>query len=135
MRSVFADTLYWVALVHRRDQWHQQAVEATRLLGEAQLLTTEEVLVEFLNAFSSGRWLRQAAAEQVHRLRSRRNIEIVPQTPASFVLGFEFYESRPDKDYSLTDCISMQTMRQRGIMEVLTHDHHFAQEGFIVLIH
>ncbi len=120
MRRVCADTLYWVALVHRRDQWHQQAVEATRLLGEAQLLTTEEVLVEFLNAY---------------RLRSRRNIEVVPQTPASFVLGFEFYKSRPDKDYSLTDCISMQTMRQRGIMEVLTHDHHFVQEGFVVLIH
>ena len=135
MRRVFADTLYWVALVHRRDQWHQRAVAATRLLGEAQILTTEEVLVEFLNAFSSGRWLRQAAAAQVQRLRSRWNIEVVPQTPASFVLGFEFYQSRPDKDYSLTDCVSMQTMRQRGIMEVLTHDHHFVQEGFVVLIH
>jgi len=135
MRSVFADTLYWVALVHRRDQWHQKAVEATRLLGEAQILTTEEVLVEFLNAFSSGRWLRQAAAEQVHRIRNRRNIEIIPQTSASFDLGFELYESRADKDYSLTDCISMQTMRQRSIMEVLTYDYHFAQEGFIVMIH
>jgi hypothetical protein len=28
----------------------------------------------------------------------------------------------------------MQTMRERGITEVLTHDHHFAQEGFMVLI-
>lgn len=80
MRSVFADTLYWVALAHRRDQWHQKAVEATRLLGEVQILTTEEVLVECLNAFSSERWLRRAAAEQVHRIRNRRNIEIIPQT-------------------------------------------------------
>jgi hypothetical protein len=25
MRIVFADALYWVALAHRRDQWHQAA--------------------------------------------------------------------------------------------------------------
>lgn len=135
MRLIFADTLYWVALGFRRDQWHQAAVTVTRSLGEVRILLTEEVLVEFLNAFSSGPWLRRAAVEQVRRIRNSRNMEVVPQTPASFVSGFEFYARRPDKSYSLTDCISMQTMRARGITEVLTHDHHFTQEGFVILIH
>jgi predicted nucleic acid-binding protein len=35
--------------------------------------------------------------------------------------------------YSLTDCISMDTMRQLGIAEVLTNDRHFEQEGFRAL--
>jgi predicted nucleic acid-binding protein len=134
MRSVFADALYWVALAHRRDQWHQAAVAATRSLGEARIMMTEEILVEFLNAFSSGEWLRRAAIAQVHRIRSSRHMEVIPQTPTSFASGFELYARRLDKEYSLTDCISMQTMRERGITEVLTHDHHFAQEGFTVLI-
>jgi len=43
------------------------------------------------------------------------------------------YEQRPDKEYSLTDCISMQVMKAMGITEVLTHDRHFVQEGFIIL--
>ena len=43
------------------------------------------------------------------------------------------YEARPDKGYSLTDCISMQTMRQEGLSEVLTNDRHFEQEGFRAL--
>jgi len=43
------------------------------------------------------------------------------------------YEARPDKGYSLTDCISMQTMRREGITEVLTDDRHFEQEGFHAL--
>jgi predicted nucleic acid-binding protein len=43
------------------------------------------------------------------------------------------YEQRPDKAYSLTDCISMQVMRREGLTEVLTNDHHFIQEGFRVL--
>jgi hypothetical protein len=40
------------------------------------------------------------------------------------------YQSRLDKGYSLTDCISMQTMRREGLTEVLTNDRHFEQEGF-----
>jgi predicted nucleic acid-binding protein len=44
------------------------------------------------------------------------------------------YETRPDKGYSLTDCISMNTMRQERISDILTHDSHFTQEGFITLL-
>lgn len=40
----------------------------------------------------------------------------------------------PDKGYSLTDCISMNVMRAQGMAEVLTHDGHFAQEGFTILL-
>jgi predicted nucleic acid-binding protein len=44
------------------------------------------------------------------------------------------YKARPDKGYSLTDCVSMQVMRQEGIAEILTHDNYFTQEGFSILI-
>jgi hypothetical protein len=37
------------------------------------------------------------------------------------------------KGYILADCLSMQAMRDRGIYEVLPHDHHFAQEDFTIL--
>ncbi len=42
--------------------------------------------------------------------------------------------NRPDKGYSLTDCMSMIACRDLGITDVLTHDRHFAQEGFAVLL-
>jgi predicted nucleic acid-binding protein len=44
------------------------------------------------------------------------------------------YTKRPDKGYSLTDCISMLIMRQHGINEALTSDDHFTQEGFTKLL-
>jgi predicted nucleic acid-binding protein len=44
-----------------------------------------------------------------------------------------FYGARPDKGYSLVDCISMQTMGQEELTEVLTNDRHFEQEGFRAL--
>jgi hypothetical protein len=57
----------------------------------------------------------------------------VAQTAASFASGLALYRARLDKGYSLTDCISMQTMRQEGLSEVLTNDRHFEQEGFRAL--
>jgi hypothetical protein len=30
--------------------------------------------------------------------------------------------------------ISMEAMRQEGISEILTHDNHFTQEGFTILL-
>jgi hypothetical protein len=50
MRTVFADTLYWVALIHPGDQWHRAATDATRALGTVAIITTEEVFVEVLSA-------------------------------------------------------------------------------------
>jgi predicted nucleic acid-binding protein len=37
------------------------------------------------------------------------------------------------RDYSLSTCISMNAMHERGLVEVLTNDAHFSEEGFIVL--
>jgi predicted nucleic acid-binding protein len=60
-------------------------------------------------------------------------VQIIPQTHKTFLAGLELYKQRADKEYSLTDCISMQTMKQLGITEILTHDRHFTQEGFTTL--
>ena len=131
MKIVFADTLYWVALTNPNDQWHQAARDASERIGPARLITTGEVLVEFLNFFSEyGPILRQKAVALARKILGNPNISVVPQTRDSFSLGLKFYESRKDKQYSLTDCISMETMREHRVQEVLTKDHHFEQEGF-----
>jgi uncharacterized protein len=51
-----------------------------------------------------------------------------------FQSGLALYKARLDKGYSLTDCVSMTVMQQAKIQEALTHDKHFAQEGFTILL-
>jgi predicted nucleic acid-binding protein len=58
---------------------------------------------------------------------------VIPQSRSSFLAGLDLYTQRPDKGYSLVDCISMQTMRKEGLTEVLSNDRHFEQEGFRAL--
>jgi predicted nucleic acid-binding protein len=41
--------------------------------------------------------------------------------------GLESHRHHADKAWSLTDCASIDLMRQRGIMDALAHDHHFVQ--------
>jgi len=48
--------------------------------------------------------------------------------------GVRLYAQRPDKEWSLTDCISFVVMRRHDITEALTGDHHFEQAGFIALL-
>jgi uncharacterized protein len=135
MRAVFGDALYWVAVSNPHDQWHERAREVTQSLGACRIVTTEEVLTEFLNFLASrGDYLREKAVATVRRIEANQDVEVVAQSHETFQAGLTLYESRRDKEYSLTDCISMQTMRERGLTEVLTHDHHFEQEGFRALL-
>ena len=135
MRRIFVDTLYWVAIANRKDQWHQAAMKASANLAGCQLVTTDEVLTEFLTAFcEAGTMLRLRAAIAVRDPYHDPTVEIHPQTRQTFLAGLDLYEARPDKEYSLTDCISMEAMWREGITEILAHDRHFAQEGFSILL-
>lgn len=134
MRSVFVDTNFWLAVSLPQDQWNRSAETAAEELGAVQFVTSDEVLVEFLNSLSRGPESRRIAAAAVRRILTDPNTLVIAQTRASFLDGLALYEHRLDKEYSLTDCISMEIMRSQGLAEILTHDRHFAQEGFKVLL-
>lgn len=130
MRRLFADTFYWVALLNRRDTAHRVVLDFSRTLKDSMLITTDEVLIELLAFCASDRQLRAQAALAVQDVLDDGKVTAVPQSRAGLLEGLALYQARPDKGYSLTDCISMQTMRQQGLTEVLTTDRHFEQEGF-----
>lgn len=135
MRRVFADAVYWVALANRKDQWYAKVVTVTRSLGQHTIVTTEEVLDEFLTHYSGhGTVLRNLAAATVEKAMANPLVTVRAQSHQTFLDGLALYKARPDKGYSLTDCISMETMRQESITEILTHDRHFMQEGFTTLL-
>jgi predicted nucleic acid-binding protein len=100
----------------------------------ASIVTIDEVLVEYLTFFAATpEAFRRRVAMSVQRILANPVIRVIPQSRTSFLSGLDLYMQRADKNYSLTDCISMQTMRREGITEALTTDKHFEQEGFRAL--
>jgi predicted nucleic acid-binding protein len=134
VKLVFADTIYWVALINPKDQWHGPALSAEASLQDVRLVTTDLILIEVLNFFAEhGEEARFRAASATEEILTNPDTEVVRHSYESFFAGFALYKARNDKGYSLTDCISMNAMHERNITEVLTHDKHFAQEGFTIL--
>jgi predicted nucleic acid-binding protein len=134
MSAVFADTFYWIALADYTDDAHHRALALTAERAGTAIVTTDEVLAEYLTFFSAApEVVRRGVAASVQGILANPLIRVIPQTRASFLAGLDLYIQRPDKRYSLVDCISMQTMRQEGLIEVLTNDRHFEQEGFRAL--
>jgi predicted nucleic acid-binding protein len=135
MRAVFADTGYWVAIIHPRDALHHRAMAASRELEQCRIVTSEMVLAEVLNMVSNrGPHIREAAAKAVQEMVSEPSVEVIPQTARLFREALDLYRSRVDKEWSLTDCASFVIMKRRGIEGALTDDHHFTQNGFKALL-
>jgi hypothetical protein len=132
MKTAFADTFYFLALLDTREARHAQAVALSRD-SQFHLVTTEWVLAEFGDAYSHP----EDRGDFVALYRSLANhprVKIVPADTALFQRGIDFFEQRPDKQWSLTDCLSFLVMRDEGVTEALTGDHHFEQAGFKALL-
>lgn len=135
MKKVFADAGYWIALFNPRDRLHDKAVLVAKTLGNTKIVTSQIVLLEFLNHYASfGSHFRRGAVKVVKNLQKDTQIEIVAQTSDQFETALALYAQRLDKSWGLSDCISFQIMQSQGIVEALAYDEHFAQTGFIPLL-
>ena len=54
--------------------------------------------------------------------------------PEQTAMAWELFRNRPDKNWGATDCASFVVMRELGIEDAFTVDHHFEQAGFRRLI-
>jgi hypothetical protein len=132
MNAVFADTYYYLAILSESDAAHGRAVRLARELA-GKTVTTAWVLMEVADALAAPP-LRSLFLALYERLRGNPNVTIVPPTATMFEQGVELYARRPDKSWSLTDCISFVVMQEHGLSDALTGDHHFEQAGFRVLL-
>ncbi len=124
----FADSWLYIALLDKRDQHHHQVRQFLEEHDD-MFMTTRWVLAETANALSES-WLRPAAVELLKDLERDPSTIIVRDSDALYTRGFTLYSERPDKAWSLTDCISFAVMHEHDIHEALTGDHHFEQAGF-----
>jgi predicted nucleic acid-binding protein len=132
MTTLFADTYYYIAMLSPKDSTHAQAVALTARL-QPRIVTTAWVLTELAAAMSAPA-KRERFLKLFDVLSASDEVKLIPASAELFDVGLALYRSRPDKGWSLTDCISFLVMEREGLTEALTGDHHFEQAGFTALL-
>ena len=132
MKSVFADTFYFLALLNERDAAHERAVSASRAPG-LRLVTTEFVLLELADALCKP-GQRDEALALWNVVQTDPAFRLVAASTDLVHRGRELYRLRRDKDWPLTDCTSFIVMQDEQLTEALTGDRHFEQAGFKPLL-
>ena len=132
MKTVFADTSYYLALVNSRDEYYAAAHKYTKSF-DGGFVTTAWVIAELANSLARAA-NRSLFLSLLQDLRKDRRVTIVPPTTRLFDRGLDLYARRSDKDWSLTDCISFLVMERTGLNDALSCDRHFEQAGFKILL-
>lgn len=132
MKTVFADTFYFLALLNPSDQAHAKAVAFTAG-NTVRMVTTEWIVTELADGLARSPRGRAEFLMTLADLRDDDDVNIVPSDPELLEEGIQLYAKRPDKKWSLTDCVSFVVMQRESLTEALTGDKHFEQAGFVAL--
>ncbi|HZP83745.1 MAG TPA: PIN domain-containing protein [Chthonomonadaceae bacterium] len=122
------DTSGLLAYYNADENHHADAIRLFR--GSRNKLTHSYVLAEFVALAQARNLARRPVLAFLRQLIGHPKVEVVWVDEAHHEEAMRLLESRLDKTYSLCDAVSFVLMRERGIMEALTTDRHFEQEGF-----
>lgn len=132
--QIFLDTSGLLSLFDEDDLRHQEQEAAEIFANAGALIATNYVLAEFVPL------TRVRGLSREKSLNFLRDFVLLPQLELVWIDERRYQEAmnllhhRMDKAYSLCDAISFVLMRERGVLEALTTDKHFSQEGFVRLL-
>ena len=134
MSLIFVDTSALFALGNKQDDLHDKAKNIRNALIQAHqsFITTNAILLELCNTFSALN-LRNGAIQLVTAIRQSPTWYCVAIDPLMDA-GIELFKQRLDKEWSLVDCQSILVAQTYKITDIFTHDHHFEQAGFNILL-
>jgi predicted nucleic acid-binding protein len=118
--TYFADTSFWIALSSKRDQHHQPAVAWNQFVTRTKstIVTTEAVLLEWLNAMSDVS-TRRVAAESYLRVRADAGIDVVSIQAELLSSAIQLYRDRPDKSWGLTIRVQISCLSSFSTLKTL----------------
>lgn len=128
MKHYFVDTSGWYDLLFSGSPAHRQIKELLRD-PSVRLVTSTYVLDELVSLVLSRSDHRTAAQIGSH-IRAAAEVHVEHPDAVEERCAWDLFLQRPDKRYTLTDCLSFVMMRRLGLPAALATDEHFRQEGF-----
>ena len=126
------DTSGLLACLDASESRHDKAVACYD--DRASRLTHNYVLAELIALAQARHLPREPVVRFVAQLSVDRDIELIWVDRILHDQAMSLLAAQIDKTYSLCDAVSFVLMRNRGIQEALSTDHHFEQAGFSILL-
>jgi uncharacterized protein len=131
VKPLFVDTSGWYDLMFSGAPKHGEIVRLMRQPGTS-FVTTTYVLDELV-ALILTRSDHATAARAGSHVRSAAEVRVEHPDATEELLSWALFLDRPDKTYTLTDCLSFVVMRRLKLEAAVATDEHFRQEGFVTL--
>lgn len=131
MNRLFVDTAGWMAMADSKDPRHKESLHYRdqSLEQSAVLVTSNYILDETLTLIRMRLGIEPAEKWWAQVSESPRcNVQWIDPDRAEKALHLFFHWR--DQSFSFTDCTSFILMREMGIENVITSDHHFITAGF-----
>lgn len=129
---MFLDTSGLFSLYDADDKYYSLA---SSLFVHSQIRVTTNYVLAKLAALMLARKVGQDRMVQyLDDIQEDTSLEIIWISRELHQAGMDLLRRRLDKTYSVCDAVSFTVMKDFGITEAFTTDHHFEQEGFTRLL-
>lgn len=128
--NVFVDTSFFIARTHKRDQWHQRAIQVST--DDMSLYTSSPIVNETATLMQARGYFSQALVF-LGEVRSNNLIEIVYPDAVLQAVAWERFGRWGAMGANAVDCLSFALMESLSIREALTFDEHFRMAGYSML--
>jgi uncharacterized protein len=129
---IFVDTSFWIGLMVRQDDRHDEATTLLEQHGDQSLVTSNHVRGESWTFLGRRYGYRAAVAflDRVERTAKLR-VAFVPEEVEAEAL--RWLRRHDEREYSFVDATSFALMRSMRIKRALAFDGDFAAAGFTEL--
>jgi predicted nucleic acid-binding protein len=131
VKPLFVDTSGWYDLLFSGSPKHDEIVKLMRAPGA--IFVTSTYVLDELVALLLTRGDHATAARAGLHIRSAAEVRVEHPDATEELRAWALFLERPDKTYTLTDCLSFVIMRRLRIETAIATDEHFRQEGFVTL--
>jgi predicted nucleic acid-binding protein len=136
-QALFVDTSGWANYLIKTEPFYTETSQLFNqcFKNKTELVTSNYVLAELIALLHSP--LRISKSQQIKIMDAIKTVSwvsVIHIDQATEQRAYQFWKSRPDKNWSLVDCSSFVLMQDEVITKAITSDHHFEQAGFIQLL-
>ena len=131
MERIFVDTSAWIAYANRADPDHRR-VRSTLRSFRGRRVTSNFIFDETVT-FCRYRFGHQLAVQVGNTLLNANVADMIRITPEDEREAWALLTTRPDQEYSYTDCTSFALMQRLGIGTAAALDQDFRRQGFEVV--